>query len=243
MKKENITYYHGEQKLHGELILPEGDKPHPVIMVVHAWKGKDAFARSRAEEITVNLGIGTFVCDLYGLEFPVESNEEAEKQMIPLFKDRKTLRGRMAAAYNALFDHTLVVKEKIGAIGFCFGGLAVIELFKSGVPVKGVVAFHPLFGDKIGHLKADLEPIAKGIEGSILAITGHLDPLVTQDDLNFFKKEMTEAGVDWQLHIYGRVYHAFTNPQEHNKEAGLVYDPLANKRSWNSMANFFSNLL
>ncbi len=243
MKKERVTYSCQDQEFTGELILPAGDKPHPVIMIAHAWKGRDAFVRSKGEEICVNLGIGAFVLDLYGIEEPVETDEEATALMMPLFINRKLLRARMGAAYEALSSQPLVDADRIGAIGFCFGGLACLELFKTGLPLKGVVAFHPVLGETMMEQKAQTEPPAKGLSGSILVLTGQLDPLVSQEDINQFKKEMTEADVDWQLHIYGKAYHAFTNPQAHDIDSGLVYDPIANRRAWHAMATFFTALV
>jgi dienelactone hydrolase len=51
-------------------------------------------------------------------------------------------------------------------------------------------------------------------------------------------KEMTDAGADWQLHAYGGVVHAFTNPEANMPEHGIKYDANADKRSWQAMSNF-----
>lgn len=243
MKKEQVVYSHGNVQMHGEFILPEGEQPHPLILVAHAWRGVDAFVRSKAQEIVVSLGIGAFVCDLYGRTDPVDTDEEAGQLMMPLFKNRKELRARISAAYQCVTSHPLVDATRIGAIGFCFGGLAVIELFRSGLPVKGVLAFHPVLGDQLMDQKAAVEPIAKGISGSILALIGHLDPLVTQEDIQKFEVEMSKAGVDWQIHIYGKAYHSFTNPNARDKSQGLIFDPLASRRAWQTMGIFFTSLM
>ncbi len=60
--------------------------------------------------------------------------------------------------------------------------------------------------------------------------------------LSAFQNEMTQANVDWQIHIYGHAMHAFTNPEAHNKEKGLVFNSNAAKRSWQSMQNFLSEI-
>ena len=46
----------------------------------------------------------------------------------------------------------------------------------------------------------------------------------------------------WQIHAYGNVGHAFTNPEANQRESGLFYDQYADKHSWNEMKNFFSKL-
>jgi dienelactone hydrolase len=47
----------------------------------------------------------------------------------------------------------------------------------------------------------------------VLACTGARDPLVPLDDVDAFSREMDGAGADWQLIVYGRALHSFTNLQ------------------------------
>ncbi len=59
--------------------------------------------------------------------------------MMPFFIDRFLLRERVLGAYAALLKISRVDIKRIGAIGFCFGGMTVMELLRSGVDVQGVV--------------------------------------------------------------------------------------------------------
>ncbi|MDB2614440.1 dienelactone hydrolase family protein [Chlamydiales bacterium] len=243
MKIEASEYQCGDLGLKGDFIFPEGDQAHPCIIIFHAWKGKDSFVQKKGKEIVSTLGIGAFCADLYGGGESVESDEEAGALMMPLFKNREELQKRVLAAFEHVVQHKLVNRNKVGAIGFCFGGLAGLELFRSGVDVKGVCLFHPVLGNTLGDEVAETVPIAKGIENPLLVMVGNLDPLVNQEDITYFKEEMTNAGVDWQLNIYGRAYHAFTNPAVNDPSSGLVFNHEINRRAFQSMGNFFTALI
>ena len=146
---------------------------------------------------------------------------------------------RIIASYETLIKQPGVDKSRIGAIGFCFGGLTVIELLRSGTPVKSVVSFHGV----LGNAGAKTVPIATNIKGSILILHGYDDPLESTSDVLNTQKEFNEAGIDWQMDIYGHTSHAFTNPQSHDIVKGLIYNEKANKRSWIAMKNFFEETL
>jgi dienelactone hydrolase len=77
----------------------------------------------------------------------------------------------------------------------------------------------------------------------VLALHGHDDPMVAMDTAVAFGKEMTGAGVDWQLHVFGRTKHAFTNPHASDHGRGTVYNEDANRRSWSMISNFLEEVL
>ena len=62
------------------------------------------------------------------------------------------------------------------------------------------------------------------------------------EQVSAFEKEMTEGRVDWQIHIYGGTMHAFTNPAANNPSFGTVYNEVAAKRAYQSIANFLAEL-
>lgn len=242
MHTETITYYQQETKLVGYLAYTEETKAaRPAVIVAHAWKGLDTLAKEKAKELA-ELGMIAFAADIYGDGKEAHTNEEAASLMDPLFQDRKLLQERLKAAYDTIKKHPLVDSKRIGGIGFCFGGLAIIELFRSGVDLKGVVSFHAVLGNTMKDLKAKCVPIAQNIQGSCLILQGHDDPLVTAQDIAAIQAEFTEAKVDWEMDIYGGTSHAFTDPQANDPALGLKYNPKAAKRSWEAMKNFFEEV-
>lgn len=227
----------------GTLYLPEGEEPHPCLILFHAWMGKDSFIKKKAEELVETLGIAAFAADLYGDGKVVKTAEEATSLMSPLFFDREELRKRVVLTYQALSNQEGVKNKKVGAIGFCFGGLAAIELFRSGMPVAGVAGFHALLGNTMGGKKAKTVPIAKDIKGAILILNGYLDPLLSEQDVKNFQEEMSQANVNWQYNTYGIAKHAFTNPDAHDEKSGLVFNQEISQRAFSAMSNFFLNIL
>jgi dienelactone hydrolase len=243
MKHEIVPYQIDGKTFKGYLAFPTSQdqtaQRRPGILVAHAWMGQDAFARHKADALA-ELGYIAFAADLYGEGKIAKNDEEAQSLMIPLFADRTLLQKRIRAAYDVLRQHPAVDSAEIGAIGFCFGGLTVIELLRSGADIKGVVSFHGVLGNKIGPVQAHTVPIAKSIKGSLLILHGYDDPLISQQDISNMQNELNTAKVDWQMNIYGHTSHAFTNPEAHDQEHGLLFQPLSSERAWWAMIHFFS---
>ncbi|MFK7889226.1 MAG: dienelactone hydrolase family protein [Granulosicoccus sp.] len=63
------------------------------------------------------------------------------------------------------------------------------------------------------------------------------------DQVLAFTEEMSNAKADWQLHAYGNTLHAFTNPQANDADVGTVYSADADRRSWQALKNFLSEVL
>ena len=172
----------------------------------------------------------------------VDYEDSVLAHMMPLFLDRLLLQSRLKAAFQKLSEYPLVDAKRIGAIGFCFGGLCVLELLRSGVPVRGVVSFHGVLGNKMGDKQAKTVPIANHINGSALILHGHDDPLVSNEDISALTKELTQAKIDWQFMHYGHTSHAFSNPEANNAASGMLYNEAAARRSWLAMINFFNEI-
>ena len=234
-KSENIT-------CQGYLALDQSiTTRRPAILVAHAWRGQDDFARKKCDALR-DLGYIGFALDYYGNGAGARTSEEAASLMKPLFLDRKLLQKRLQAGFDAIKDHPMVDADRIAIIGFCFGGLAAIELYRSGAKLRGAVSFHAVLGNTLGDEKAQTTAISSDITGSLLMLHGHDDPLVSQNDIIAIQKELTDAKVDWQMHVYGGTSHAFTVPEANDPSMGLKYNAESDFRSWQSMKNFFNEL-
>ena len=208
----------------------------PGVLVSHAWGGQGKLERAKAEKLA-DLGYVGFALDLYGKGKRGASMEENAKLMQPFIDDRAMLRKRITAALDALKKHPRVDAGRVGAIGFCFGGLCVLDLARS-VPrdLKGVVSFHGLFHPpKLG---PQLPITAK-----VLILHGYDDPMAKPDSVVAIAQELTQAKADWQLHAYGGTSHAFTNPEANSPDHGLLYNATADRRSWVAMKNFLEEAL
>ena len=208
--------------------------PRPLVLVSHDWSGRNAFAEKKARQLA-ELGYVGFALDMYGKGILGNTKEEKSELIKPFFADRALIAHRMQVALSLASGLAEVDTSRIGAIGFCFGGLCVLDLARTGVDIKGVVSFH-------GLLNAPHATPEHPIRASILALHGFDDPMATPDQLVAFGQEMTAAKADWQAHVYGNTKHAFTNPDAHDEALGLIYQEKANDRSWLAMKNFFTEV-
>jgi dienelactone hydrolase len=175
------------------------------------------------------LGYVALAIDMYGGgRVAGPGGDDAMTLMGALREDNDKLRQHVRAGYDALVARPNVDPKRIGAMGYCFGGLCVLELARMGTPLAGVVSFH-------GILSTKNPDEAKNITGKILVCTGAEDPLVPPEQVAAFEAEMTKANVDWQVITYGGTKHAFTNPEAGGRMPALAYNANADARSWDSM--------
>jgi dienelactone hydrolase len=230
-----VEYTEGGATLEGYLAYDDakaGTKPG--VLVVHEWKGLDAYAKKRTEQLA-ELGYVAFAADIYGKGVRPTDPKEAGATAGKFKGDRALLRRRVQAGLDTLRKQQGVDTKRLAAIGYCFGGTTVLELARSGADVAGVVSFH-------GGL--DTPEPAKSIKAKVLALHGADDPHVPEKDVLAFEKEMRDAKADWQLVSYGGAVHGFTNPDNGNDPSkGVAYDAAADRRSWQAMRDFFAEIL
>jgi len=235
MREQLINYREGETELEGFLCYEETRPgPLPAVLISHAWGGRDEFVADKARQLA-RLGYAGFALDVYGKGRRGSSREENARLIEPFMQNRALLARRMQAALGAVRDLPQVDERRIAAMGFCFGGLCVLDLARSGADLRGVVSFH-------GLLKPSGLP-ARTIVAKVLVLHGHDDPMAPVDDVVALEQELTEAGADWQLHAYGGTMHAFTNPAANDPDFGTVYQPAADRRSWTALLDFLEEVL
>ena len=236
LKKEAVEYKHGDAVLEGYLAYDDAIKgKRPGVIVVHEWWGLNNYVRMRTEQLA-KLGYIGFAVDMYGKGLRPKDAKEAGALSGIYRSDRALMRARANAGLEVLRNHPLADERRIAAIGYCFGGTAVLEMARSGADLIGVVSLHgglgtPNLGD------------AKNIKGKVLVLQGADDPVAPPDQVIAFQNEMRKAGVDWQMVSYGGAVHAFTNPESGNDPSkGAAYNEKADKRSWEAMKMFFAEV-
>jgi len=236
IKTETIEYHHEGTALEGFFAFPDPyTEPQPTVLISHAWAGRNQFVCNKAVELA-EMGYPAFALDMYGKGVLGGSVEENSALMKPFIDDRALLQRRMTAALELLRGLAPVDSQCITAIGYCFGGLCVLDLARTGAYLQGVVSFH-------GLLTAPGNTLGFTTKAKVLLLHGHDDPLVSSEDILAVQNELTEAGADWQMHIYGNTTHAFTNPAANDPDFGTVYSQQADNRSWQSFQNFLDGLL
>ncbi|MBX7169864.1 MAG: dienelactone hydrolase family protein [Pyrinomonadaceae bacterium] len=235
IKTETIEYNSGDNIFQGTICFDdEIIELKPGVLVVHMFKGHTDFEVNKAKELA-ELGYVGFAIDMYGKEFHGVSPEDARVLMNELNANRPLLLERILLALETLKVHSQVDKNKLGGIGFCFGGKCVLDLARANAEIKGVVSFHGVY---------DKPPIeqSSSIKPSILVLHGWDDPLGTPSQLLELANELTERKADWQILSFGNTGHSFANPAANSPESGLVYNELSNNRAWVSMKNFLKEM-
>jgi dienelactone hydrolase len=237
MNTAHIHYQDGDQELEGYVAYdPALEGKRPAVLIAHAWGGLLEFERSKAEALA-RLGYIGFALDVYGAGKRGGSVEENAGLMQPFMEDRALVRRRMQAGLEAARSHELVDAGRIAVIGYCFGGMCVLDLARSGADVAGVVSFHGLLSPPT------LSDNPDTFTTKVLVLHGHDDPLVPPAQVAGLTEELTRAKVDWQIHNYGHTLHAFTNPEANDPTGlGAAYDATADRRSWVAMKNFLAEL-
>ena len=233
MSGKIVNYYDGPTECVGYLSIPKSSNLVPLVLVAHTWKGRSDFEDQKVLALN-DLGYAALSIDIFGGGVNGQSIEENQALIAPFVNDRQLFRQRLISAVE--FGKTIegVDSSRIGLIGFCFGGLAAIELARSGYEVAGCVSFH-------GLLNQSNEPFQK-VKSKLLVLHGDKDPMVSSEEILALQDEMTESEADWQFISYGNTYHAFTNPAADDIEMGTVYNPESDKRSWIAMTNFLEEV-
>ena len=235
MIEKYVEYEHNGTIFEGYLALDEErGLPRPAVLIAHTWAGRSEFVCDKAR-ILAGQGYLAFALDLYGKGVIGTSPEENGRLMQPLLDDRALLQARMLKALDVVRAQDEVDNRKIAAIGYCLGGLCVLDLARVSGNVQGVVSFHGLLG-KPGN--TDGQPIS----AKVLVLHGHDDPMAPVEDVVALEQELTGAGADWQLTAYGNTMHSFTNPNANAPEMGTVYSDVADHRSWISLMNFLKEV-
>ena len=233
---ETVEYKQGGTTLEGFVAYDDAIKgARPGVLVVHQWLGLTDYEKKRAEMLA-QLGCVAFCADIYGKGVRPQNTAEAGTQAGKYKNDRQLLRARVNAGLDALRRQPLVDPKRIVAIGYCFGGTAVMELARSGADVAGVVSFH-------GGLDSPTPADGKNIKCKVLVCHGADDPFEKPQDLAAFESEMRDAKVDWQLIKYGGAVHSFTQPMAGNDNSkGAAYNEKADQRSWEAMKQFLAEI-
>lgn len=219
------------QRLVGYFAAPSSQTPHAGIIVAPEWWGRNEYTEQRARELAEH-GYAALAIDMYGDKNVTTDAKQAYEWMMQTFADADTIVNQAKAGLDTLAAQPEVNADQLAAIGFCYGGKVVLDLARSGAPLKAVATFHATLAPKA--------PAVEGqIQGEILVLHGELDSMVTLDDVASFREEMHAAKVDHEVIIFEDAKHGFSNPlaDERAKANGvdLGYNPEAERQGLDAM--------
>lgn len=239
VNESRVEYKDGDEVLEGFLCRPSTNGGAlPAVLVCHAFSGITDFEEDQARKLA-KLGYVSFCVDVYGKGKRATTFEEGFALLNPFRHDRPgLLRRRLLAGLNLVKSYSFVDASKIGAIGFCFGGLCVLDLARINAGIVAAVSFHGTLLPLPDQLNPEeLEPI----KASILVCHGYSDthiPMIGQ--CTDFMTEMKARKADWYFTAYGDAKHGFTEPKLANStHEGVGYDKKAAHRSWEAMVLHF----
>jgi dienelactone hydrolase len=239
IKTEEVTYSADSVTMMGYLAYDtylEGKRPG--VLVVHEWWGHNEYARKRARMLA-EMGYVALALDMYGGGKKADHPEDAGRFAAAVMQNMDQAKGRFLAALDLLKKNENTDPNRVAAIGYCFGGGIVLNMARLGVDVKGVASFHGSLGTA--------NPAQPGtVKAAMLVCNGADDPFTTAEQIEQFKKEMTDAKVDLTFKSYPGAKHSFTNPEADvlGKQFNLplAYNEAADKASWEDMKGFFKKI-
>jgi dienelactone hydrolase len=232
IQTREVEYRSGETVLKGYIAWDSARQgKRPGVLVVHEWWGETEHVRDQTRQLA-QAGYVGFAVDMYGSGAHTAHPDSAQKFMNAALKDTTALLARFEAARQELLKDPHVDPERVGAIGYCFGGAVVLTEAQHGADLDAVVSFHGAI------IPAKIDSGA--VKARVLVLTGADDPMIPQTAVENFRKGMTAAGANFQIVVYPGAKHSFTNPfADSVGMPQLAYNAEAAQKSWAAMLALF----
>ncbi|HJQ17351.1 MAG TPA: dienelactone hydrolase family protein [Sphingobium sp.] len=235
MIEETVTYSVDGKRLVSTVYRMDQDSRGAGILVFPDILGLGEHAHERARRLA-ELGYVVLAMDLHG-DGQVFDAPKALAELEIFYADPSITLRRAEASLAMLCQQPGVDAGRIGAVGFCYGGTLALEMVRSGLPIHALVGFHSVLRSSLSWDRAHLSG------RKILVCVGAEDPQIPEEQRRDFVGEMRQTEADWQLHLYGGVYHSFTDRRI--DAAGMPdfarYDAAADRRSWRAMKDHFED--
>ena len=196
---ETVTYEIDGKAYEGYYISPRADAP--LVLLVHDWDGLTDYEVKRAHMLA-DMGYAVFAADLFGAGVRPTEVSDKRQHTGELYKDRAKMRALMNGALEAAAGKGANRGNAV-AMGYCFGGAAILELARSGADLKGFASFH-------GGLQTPEGQDYSSARSEIIVFHGTADTAIPMEQFAALAAELEKAGVDHEMITYGGAPHAFT---------------------------------
>ncbi|GBG61780.1 hypothetical protein CBR_g23740 [Chara braunii] len=223
----------GIQTFDAYLIGPKGA---PGAVVVQEWWGVDYEIKNHASTIA-SRGFRALIPDLYRGKLGLEA---AEAQHLMEGLDWKGAVEDIRAAAKYLKSEG---SPRVGVTGFCMGGALTIAASVLVDEVDACVAFYGVPSDELADPRGAKKPLQAHF-GEDDQLTGFADVATAKA----LEGKLRKAGIDYEVHIYPGVGHAFMNSSpeaiKRKKKLGMgEHDPDAADKAWKATQRWFDEYL
>lgn len=223
---ETLTYQVNGEPFEGYYVSPESDAP--MVLLIHDWDGLTDYEMKRADMLA-EMGYAVFAADLFGAGIRPTEVKDKRQHTGELYKDRERMRNLIKGAVETAKSKGANTGNAV-AMGYCFGGAAVLEFARSGADMKGFVTFHGGLGTPEG------QDYSK-TKGTMLILHGTADSHVTMEDFANLARALEADGVPHEMITYGGAPHAFT------VFGSDRYREAADRKSWERFTRFLQETL
>jgi dienelactone hydrolase len=241
IKEEPVTYSDGQTTMKGFVVYDDATTAkRPGIIMIHEWWGITPHIHNEARKFAQQ-GYTAFIADMYGDAKTADNPKDAGALAGGVMKNPPTMESRFKAAQATLAKQATVNPQRIGAVGYCFGGAVVLNMARTGDDLVAVAGFHASLGLNTP------APAPGTVKAKILILNGADDPFVKREQYDALKKDFDAAKADYRIIEYPGAVHAFTNPEA--TELGqkfnlpLKYDAKADQESKAEAAKLFAATL
>jgi carboxymethylenebutenolidase len=196
--------------------LPEGDGPHPAVIMIHEWWGLNESIVGMADELAA-AGYVVVAPDT----FRGSSTSWIPRAIYQVVTTAPAQANNDLDAVHAwLAARPDVQADRIAIIGFCYGGRASLN-YSLHNP-QGIAATITLYG------MIDSDPAALGtLQGPVLGIFGGADTSIPIADVRALESNLAQAGVAHRISIYPDQPHAFVSDVAAIRAGGAAGDAWA----------------
>ncbi len=221
-----VSYEVNGQSYEGYFVAPSADAP--LVLLIHDWDGLTDYEVRRAEMLA-GMGYAVFAADLFGAGVRPTKLDDKRRHTGELYADREKMRALLRGALDVAAARGADVRNAV-AMGYCFGGAAVLELARSGAALKGFATFHGGLQTPPGQSYADTK-------GRVLILHGTADTIITMSQFATLGDELEKAGVPHEMIAYGGAPHGFTVFDSGN------YREDTDRKSWKRFVAFLTDTL
>ncbi|MFK7801643.1 MAG: dienelactone hydrolase family protein [Anaerolineae bacterium] len=211
----NVTYENADGlTLHGYLAEPEGEGPHPSILLIHEWWGLNAGMPILADALAEQ-GYVVLAADAYRGKL---TDKVPRALFLRLTTPDDEVRSDLDTALDWLQARPNVDPERTASMGFCFGGGESLQL---GLRQSERLAVTVIYYGAVVTDPDLLKPFTDG--KAVLGVFGEVDQQIFADDVLEFEAALNSLDITNEVTLYPGMGHGFLT-EENFDEPGTPGD-------------------